>query len=39
MSIRTSPWPAGAAGLADPWGAAFWVGQAPPDAPQPDRAG
>lgn len=27
------------AALADPDGAVFWVAQAPPDAPQPDRAG
>lgn len=27
------------AGLADPFGAAFWVAQAPPDAPLPDRSG
>ena len=27
------------AGLADPDGAAFWVAQALPDAPQPDRSG
>lgn len=27
------------AGLADPFGAPFWVLQAAPDAPQPDRAG
>ena len=27
------------AGLVDPYGAAFWVSQAPAGAPQPDRAG
>ena len=26
-------------GAQDPWGAQFWLAQAPPGAPQPDRAG
>ena len=41
-SVTTAPFdsPFGRmAGLADPDGAAFWVAQALPDAPQPDRSG